>query len=315
MVEYIVNPQGRADYYGPGISEDTEVTYSYGNIFFYIGIKKDIILPIKQEEIFMKRTFTRSDWKSFIQGKSSKDITDFLDDQYSKLYTIRKIIDDEYDKGNTNAYFQLRNILRDMIQKDILVFIINAISFSYDTSIQTAAITLLNLIFEQTDAVVYELYGNSKLSTQDINEYRALMALRAIDWINLFDQYEVLTDRIADMNFICFAPEQAKINRILDEDAKNTGCDKAIMMALYQNIDLFVHHSRSITADAFNKVCASNFQILECAMTMNKGSIDSIDIEDTGIHEAFILWLECQYDVCKFMSLRNDGLAKKYMKK
>ena len=263
----------------------------------------------------MKRTFTRSDWESFIRGKSSKDITDFLDDQYSKLYTIRKIIDDEYDKGNTNAYFQLRNILRDMIQKDMLVFIINAISFSYDTSIQTAAITLLNLIFEQTDAVVYELYGNSKLSTQDITEYRALMALRAIDWINLFDQYEVLTDRIADMNFICFAPEQAKINRILDEDAKNTGCDKATMMALYQNIDLFVHYSRSITADAFNKVCASNFQILDYAMTMNEGSIDSIDIEDTGIHEAFILWLECQYDVCKFMSLRNDGFAKKYMKK
>ena len=263
----------------------------------------------------MKRTFTRSDWESFIRGKSSKDITDFLDDQYSKLYNIRQSIDDEYDRGNTNAYYQLQYILRDMIQTDMLVFIINAISFSYDRSIRMSAITLLDLIFKQTDAVVYELDVNSKLSTQDIAEYRALMALRAIDWINLFDQYEVLTDRITDMNFICFTPEQAKTNRILDEDAKNTGCDKATMMALYQNINLFVHHSRSVTADAFNKVCASNFQILEYAMTMNKGSIDSIDIEDTGIHEAFILWLECQYDVCKFMSLRNDGFAKKYMKK
>ena len=263
----------------------------------------------------MKRTFTRFDWESFIQGKSSKDITDFLDDQYSKLYNIRKSIDDEYDRGNTDAYYQLRHILRDMIQKDMLVFIINAISFSYDRSIRMSAITLLDLIFQQTDAVVYELDVNPKLSTQDITEYRALMALRAIDWIDLFDRYEVLTDRITDINFICFFPECAKINRILDEDAKNTGCDKATMMALYQNIDLFVHHSRSVTADAYNKVCASNFQILDYAMTMNEGSIDSIDIEDTGIHEAFDLWLECQYDVCKFMSLRNDGLAKKYMKK
>ena len=210
-----------------------------------------------------------------------------------------------------------------MIQTDMLVFIINAISFSYDTSIRTSAITLLDLIFQQTDAVMYELNVNaryeldvnSELSTQDITEYRALMALRAIDWINLFDQYEVLTDRITDMNFIRFAPEDAKINRILDEDAKNTGCDKATMIALYQNIDLFVHHSRSVIADAYNKVCASNFQILDYAMTMNEGSIDSIDIEDTGIHEAFDLWLECQYDVCKFMSLRNDGFFKKYMKK
>ena len=263
----------------------------------------------------MKRTFTRSDWELFIQGKSSEDIAGFLDDQHSKLYNIRKSIDDKYDRGNTDAYYQLQYILRDMIQTDMLVFIINAISFSYDRSIRMSAITLLDLIFTQTDAVVYELEGNSKLSTQDITEYRALMALRAIDWINLFDQYEVLTDRITDMNFICFAPEQAKINRILDEDAKNTGCDKATMMALYQNINLFVHYSRSVTADAFNKVCASNFQILDYAMTMNKGSIDYIDIEDTGIHEAFILWLECQYDVCKFMSLRNDGFAKKYMKK
>ena len=262
MVEYIVNPQGRTDYYGPGISEDTEVTYSYGNIFFYIEIKKDIILPIKQEEIIMKRTFTRSDWESFIRGKSSKDITDFLDDQYSKLYNIRKSIDDEYDRGNTNAYYQLQYILRDMIQTDMLVFIINAISFSYDRSIRMSAITLLDLIFKQTDAVVYELDVNPKLSAQDITEYRALMALRAIDWINLF-----------------------------------------------------VHHSRSVTVDAFNKVCASNFQILDYAMTMNEGSIDSVNIEDTGIHEAFILWLECQYDVCKFMSLRNDGFVKKYMKK
>ena len=78
----------------------------------------------------MKRTFTRSDWESFIRGKSSKDITDFLDDQYSKLYNIRQSIDDEYDRGNTNAYYQLQYILRDMIQKDMLVFIINAISFS-----------------------------------------------------------------------------------------------------------------------------------------------------------------------------------------
>ena len=39
---YIVNPQGRADYYGPGISVNVKVTYSYGNIFFYIEIKKDI---------------------------------------------------------------------------------------------------------------------------------------------------------------------------------------------------------------------------------------------------------------------------------
>lgn len=263
----------------------------------------------------MKRTFTRSDWESFIQGKSSKDITDFLDDQYSKLYNIRKIIDDKYDRGNTNAYYQLQYILRDMIQTDMLVFIINAISFSYDTSIRTSAIALLDLIFKQTDAVMYELDVNPKLSTQDITEYRALMALRAIDWINLFDQYEVLTDRITDMNFICFAPEQTKINRILDEDVKNTGCDKATMIALYQNIDLFVHHSRSVIADTYNKVHASNFQILNYAMTMNEGSIDSINIEDTGIHEAFILWLECQYDVCKFMSLRNDGFAKKYMKK
>ena len=263
----------------------------------------------------MKRTFTRSDWESFIRGKSSKDITDFLDDQYSKLYNIRQSIDDEYDRGNTNAYYQLQYILRDMIQKDMLVFIINAISFSYDRSIRMSAITLLDLIFKQTDAVVYELDVNPKLSSQDITEYRALMALRAIDWINLFDQYEVLTDRITDMNFICFTPEHAKTNRILDEDVKNTGCDKATMIALYQNIDLFVHYSRSVTVDAFNKVCASNFQILDYAMTMNEGSIDSIDIEDTGIHEAFILWLECQYDVCKFMSLRNDGFVKKYMKK
>lgn len=263
----------------------------------------------------MKRTFTRSDWESFIQGKSSEDIAGFLDDQHSKLYNIRKSIDDKYDRGNTDAYYQLQYILRDMIQKDMLVFIINAISFSYDTSIRTAAITLLDLIFKQTDAVVYELDVNPKLSRQDITEYRALMALRAIDWINLFDQYEVLTDRITDKNFFHFAPEDAKINRILDEDAKNTDCDKATMMALYQNIDLFVHHSRSVIADAYNKVCASNFQILEYAMTMNEGSIDSVNIEDTGIHEAFILWLECQYDVCKFMSLRNGGFAKKYMKK
>ena len=43
ITEYIVNPQGRADYYGPGISVSVNVTIdSYGNIFFYIGIKKDI---------------------------------------------------------------------------------------------------------------------------------------------------------------------------------------------------------------------------------------------------------------------------------
>lgn len=263
----------------------------------------------------MKRTFTRSDWESFIQNKSSDDIAEFLTDQHSKLYNIRKSIDEEYNRGNTDAYSQLQYILRDMIDKDMLIFIINAITFSYDPSIQMSAIALLSLIFQQSDAVVYELAGNSKLSTQDILEYRALTALRAIDWINLFDTYDVLKDRITDMDFICFFPECAKINRILDEDAKNSGCDKATMMALYQNIDLFIHNSRSVTADAFNKVCASNFQILEYAMDMNKGNVDSIDIEDTGIHEAFNLWLECQYDVCKFMSLRNEGFAKKFMKK
>lgn len=263
----------------------------------------------------MKRTFTRSDWESFIRNKSANDITEFLDDQHFKLYNIRKNFDEEYNRGNTDAYSQLRYILRDMIDKDMLIFIVNAITFSYDSSIQMSAITLLDLIFQQTDAVIYELAGVSKLSTQDILEYRALTALRTIDWINLFDTYDVLKERITDMNFICFFPECATTKRILDEDAKNTGCDKAAMMALYQNIDFFIHNSRSVTADAFNKVGASNFQILDYAMDMNKGNVDSIDIEDTGIHEAFNLWLECQYDVCKFMSLRNEGFAKKYMKK
>lgn len=263
----------------------------------------------------MKRTFTRSDWESFIRNKSANDITEFLDDQHFKLYNIRKSIDEEYNRGNTDAYSQLRYILRDMIDKDMLIFIVNAITFSYDSSIRMSAITLLDLIFQQTDAVIYELADISKLSTQDILEYRALTALRTIDWINLFDTYDVLKERITDMNFICFFPECATTKRILDEDAKNSGCDKAAMMALYQNIDFFIHNSRSVTADAFNKVGASNFQILDYAMDMNKGNVDSIDIEDTGIHEAFNLWLECQYDVCKFMSLRNEGFAKKYMKK
>ena len=68
----------------------------------------------------MIRTFTRSDWETIAGRYSSKEIIEFLDDQSHKLFKVRKNIEDEYNRGNTDAYYELPHILTDMIYKNMI---------------------------------------------------------------------------------------------------------------------------------------------------------------------------------------------------
>ena len=263
----------------------------------------------------MIRTFTRSDWETIAGRYSSKEIIEFLDDQSHKLFKVRKNIEDEYNRGNTDAYYELPHILTDMIYKNMMIFIINAIKLSYNKAISATATDLLDRIFQQTDAVTYELNDNSKYAEKDFNAYRALINLKSMDWIDILNQHSILIDRISDVKFIQFRPEGAYTSRILDEDASTTGLDKGTMIALYQNIDTFSHNNRSTIADEFNAPHAMNFELLNYAIDMNKGDDSSVEIEDYGIHEAFLLWIETQYDVRKFIEMRESKIAEKFSKK
>lgn len=263
----------------------------------------------------MIRTFTRSDWETLVSNYSSNEITEFLSDQQHKLFTVRKTIDDNYNRGNTDAYHELPFILSDMISKNMLIFIINAIKFSYDRSIQMSAISFLDSIFQQTDAIAYELNDKSEHAEKDFNAYRALINLKSMDWIDLLNQHSILVDRVSDVEFVLFRCEGAYMSRALDEDANTTGLNKGTMIALYQNIDIFIHNNRSTIADEFNAPYAMNYQLLSYAIDMNKGTDALVEIEDYGIHEAFLLWIETQYDVRKFIEMREGKIAEKFSKK
>lgn len=261
----------------------------------------------------MKRIFTRSDWNDVLLCCTDQQIYDYIDGQCNKLVSIKKNHAEQIKRGNADAYYSLNTILTDFIESNVLILCVNAIEFSYCRKIRMAAWRFLQEFFNTPDAVVRELNDKSEYSDKDIAVYKALRTLDEIEWEEIMYQYDKIPDRLARVRYTSYRSDNPEFKKILEEDVAN-GWDKGRMITFYSNINTFSQNIRSTILDQFMEPLKSNVHIISDPIMLNRASFDQVEIEDYGIHEAFIKWLDNQVDIGTFLRLRKIGILKSLQK-